>query len=237
MRKATVTYEETNFGDRLRRGCSFYSKNEEYLLGVKNEKLYGGELDESVIRREAEHVTAASVFETFESVFEPSEMRCLALVAHNHMKPAMQSFVEQRRELLKKFRLTGTNTTMTMINSVLGDETGSIVYGPSFKSGPLGGDSEVCALMCQEDLGGVFFFMDPLDAHPHQCDIDALVRLANVQNVLLMTNPTSAHAVCYVLEQALREGRKDMIPSFFLTLESPGVKVYKERQEKLGEKT
>ena len=74
--------------------------------------------------------------------------------------------------------------------------------------------------------------MDPLDAHPHQCDIDTLVRLSNAQNVLLMTNPTSAHAMCYVLEEALRKGRKDMIPSFFHTLESPGVKVYKERQEK-----
>ena len=104
---------------------------------------------------------------------------------------------------------------MTMINSVLGDDTGNIVFGPSFTSGPLGGDAELCALMCNEDLGGVIFFMDPLDAHPHQCDIDTLVRLSNVQNVLLMTNPTSAHAMCYVLEEALRKGRKDMIPSFF----------------------
>ena len=214
----------------------FYSKNQEYLLGVKNEQLYQGEIEESVIRQKTAEGPVEGIFEPFESFYEPSEMRCLALVAHNHMKPAMRSFVEQRRELLKKFRLTGTNTTMTMLNSVLGTES-NIEYGPSFKSGPLGGDAEVCALMCQEDLGGVIFFMDPLDAHPHQCDIDALVRLSNVQNVLLMTNPTSAHAVCYVLEEALREGRKDMIPSFFHTLESPGVKVYKERQGKLIEKT
>ena len=85
--------------------------------------------------------------------------------------------------------------------------------------------------MCQEDLGGVLFFMDPLDAHPHLCDIDTLIRLSNVQNVLLATNPTSAHALCYVLELALKGGRKDMIPSFFKTLESPGVKVYNEHQK------
>ena len=44
-------------------------------------------------------------------------------------------------------------------------------------------------------------------------------------------NDPSAHAMCFVLEQALRNGCKDMIPSFFHTLESPGVKVYKEQQE------
>ena len=68
--------------------------------------------------------------------------------------------------------------------------------------------------------------------HSHQCDIDTLIRLSNVQNVLLTTNPTSAHALCYVLEMALREGRKDMIPSFFNSLESPGVKDYNKKQEK-----
>ena len=173
-------------------------------------------------------------FEAFQSSFKPEEMRCLALVAHNHMKPAMKAFVEHRKELLKKFRLTGTNTTMTMLKSVFGNDE-KVVYGPCFKSGPLGGDAEVCALMCREDLGGVIFFMDPLQSHPHQCDIDALIRLSNVQNVLLTTNPTTAHALCYVLESSLKDGRKDMIPSFFHTLESPGVKVYNQEQKRQTE--
>jgi len=208
-------------------GKNHLSPKEEYLIGVTNKELFG-DWHEDNDKNDAEkekHV------EPFESAFQPEEMRCLALVAHNHMKPAMKVFVEHRQELLKKFRLTGTNTTMTMLKSVFGDDE-EINYGPSFKSGPLGGDAEVCALMCQENLGGIVFFMDPLDAHPHQCDIDALMRLSNVHNVLIMTNPTSAHTACYVMEQALKEGRKDLIPSFFHTLESPGVKVYKENQAK-----
>jgi hypothetical protein len=48
----------------------------------------------------------------FESKFKPGEMRQLALVAHNHMKPAMKEFIETYSEVLKKFRVTGTNTTM-----------------------------------------------------------------------------------------------------------------------------
>ena len=46
------------------------------------------------------------------SKFKPGEMRQLALVAHNHMKPAMKEFIETYSEVLKKFRITGTNTTM-----------------------------------------------------------------------------------------------------------------------------
>ena len=206
------------------------------MLGITNEKLHGGDIKnfptfQQRTKLSESYSSIHDAFETFESSFKPKEMRCLALIAHNHMKPAMKAFVNQRKELLKKFRLTGTNTTMTMLASIFGEDK-NVVYGPSFKSGPLGGDAEACALMCQEDLGGVIFFMDPLDAHPHNCDIETLVRLSNVGNVLLTTNPSSAHALCYLLELALREGRKDMIPSFFHTLESPGVKVYKERQKK-----
>ena len=170
-------------------------------------------------------------FESFQGGFRPEEMRCLALVAHNHMKPAMKAFVQDRREILKKFRLTGTNTTMTMLRTIF-DHDEDMTYGPSFKSGPLGGDAEVCALMCQGDLGGILFFMDPLDTHPHQCDINALIRLSNVNNILLATNPTSCYALTFLLERALKEEKKDMIPSFFHSLESPGVKVYKEGQSK-----
>jgi len=167
----------------------------------------------------------------FESQFEPDEMRCLALVAHNHMKPAMKEFVDSHKEILKKFRLTGTNTTMTMLKDAFGNDP-SVKYGPSFQSGPLGGDAELCALMCLEDLGGVLFFMDPLSAHPHQADIESLVRLTNVHNILTCCNPCSAHAMCFVLKCALEGGRKDKIPSFFTTLKSPGVAVYKEEQRK-----
>mmetsp|Transcript_3027 Transcript_3027/g.4559 ORF Transcript_3027/g.4559 Transcript_3027/m.4559 type:complete len:344 (+) Transcript_3027:92-1123(+) len=167
----------------------------------------------------------------FESAFDPDDMRCLALVAHNHMKPAMKDFVMSHQEVLKKFRLTGTNTTMTMLRDTFGDDP-TVKYGPAFNSGPLGGDAELCALMCLEDLGGVFFFMDPLSAHPHQADIESLVRLTNVHNIITCCNPCSAHAMCFVLKCALEGGRKDKIPSFFTTLKSPGVAVYKAEQQK-----
>ena len=79
-----------------------------------------------------------NTFESLQGGFRPEEMRCLALVAHNHMKPALKTFVQDRREVLKKFRLTGTYTTMTMLRAIF-DHDEDVTYGPSFKSGPLGG--------------------------------------------------------------------------------------------------
>ena len=66
----------------------------------------------------------------FDSVYSPADMRCLALISHNHMKPAMKHFVETHKNLLKKFRLTGTNTTMSMLREVFGDDP-TVLYGPT----------------------------------------------------------------------------------------------------------
>ncbi len=171
--------------------------------------------------------------EDFESVFDPRQMRCLALIAHNHMKPAMRNFVLENRNLLKKFRLTGTNTTMTMLKAIFRDDP-NIVYGPTCSSGPLGGDAQVVAMMCNGDLGGVIFFVDPMSAHPHSADIECLNRQVIVHNIFYMNNPVSANAGAYILRHALSEGKADLIPSFFKTLESPCVAEYKIRQGRVA---
>lgn len=142
----------------------------------------------------------------FDSVFAPEEMRCLALIAHNHMKPSIRAFVEANQNLLKKFRLTGTNTTMKMLKEVFGDDP-SVVYGPTCQSGPLGGDAEIAAQMCIENLGGMIFFQDPMDAHPHSADIDCLNRQALVHNVITFNNPASAYAGMFTFREALKHGK------------------------------
>jgi len=174
---------------------------------------------------ETDEVTAP-----FYSKFEPTEMRQLALVAHNHMKPAMKQFIETYSEILKKFRITGTQTTMKMCKSMWGEDDPSIHYGLTCTSGPLGGDAQIAALMCMEDLGGIIFFVDPLSAHPHQADIDSLIRLANCGNIILCPNPASASSMMHTLRCALIKGSRGMIPSFFETLESPAVEEYKHQQ-------
>lgn len=167
----------------------------------------------------------------FESKIAPSDMRQLALVAHNHMKPAMKEFIQTYSEVLKKFRITGTNTTMRMCKSLWGENNPDVEYGLSCTSGPLGGDAQIAALMVMEDLGGIIFFVDPLSAHPHQADIDSLIRLANCGNVILCINPSSAMSMMSTFRCALEKGNRGMIPSFFQTLESPAVAEYKLQQE------
>lgn len=173
---------------------------------------------------------ADSVTAPFESKFFPSDMRQLALVAHNHMKPAMKDFIETYSEILQNFRITGTQTTMRMCKTLWGEDNPKIQYGMACTSGPLGGDAQVAALMCMEDLGALIFFVDPLSAHPHQADIDSLIRLANCGNVITCLNPTSAMSMMHTIKIALENGSRGMIPSFFETLESPAVAEYKEQQ-------
>lgn len=170
----------------------------------------------------------------FESKFKPSEMLCLALVAHNEMKQAMKNFIESHSEILKKFRLTGTRSTMTVVKNFLGDDP-SMHYGPTLASGPLGGDSQIATLMVEEKLGGIIFFVDPLTSHAHCSDIDALTRMAIVHNVMLCHNPTSAESAMWTLRNAVMSGKVNMIPSFFKKLESPCVEAYNQRQKKVVE--
>ena len=170
----------------------------------------------------------------FNAAFAPSEMRCLALVSHNGMKATMKKFVLANKNILKKFRLTGTNSTMTMLREVFKDEADQIVFGPSCKSGPLGGDAELVALMCSGGLGGMLFFQDPMDSHPHQADIDCLVRQALVHNTIMANTPTTALTMMNVFRIALEGvGKPEFIPSFFFTLESPSVAAYKAGQNKV----
>ncbi|KAL7524272.1 hypothetical protein ACHAXR_000502 [Thalassiosira sp. AJA248-18] len=168
----------------------------------------------------------------FNSVYGPNQMRCLALVSHNGMKPTMMKFVRANKNVLKKFRLTGTNSTMTMLkNEFKGD--GTVVFGPQCKSGPLGGDSQLVAMLCDERLGGVIFFQDPLDSHPHSGDIESLLRGIKIYNIMHASTTTSATMMMHTLRCGLEGGTPELLPSFFTTLECPSVERYKIEQSQV----
>jgi methylglyoxal synthase len=60
-------------------------------------------------------------------------------------------------------------------------------------SGPMGGDAEIAAMVTKGELEGVIFFRDPLDRHPHEPDVQMLLRLCDVHDVPLATNYKSAN--------------------------------------------
>jgi len=154
------------------------------------------------------------------------------------MKKNMRKFVETNKNILKKFRLTGTNSTMTMLKEVFKDEpAGTVVHGPACASGPLGGDAELVALLVSGKIGGIFFFQDPMDSHPHRADIDCLCRQALVHNTMMAENPTSGLMMLHCLRSALQgKGRLELIPSFFFSLQSPTVEAYKKQQKSVVDK-
>jgi hypothetical protein len=87
--------------------------------------------------------------------------------------------------------------------------------------------------MCAGELGGMIFFQDPMNAHPHQSDIDCLCRQAIVHNIMMVGNPASALMMMTTLRVALNENKPELIPSFFCTLQSPSVGGYKKQQQEV----
>jgi len=190
------------------------------------DNAHGNNNDDEVVKSEVDDFVAA---------FDPTDMRCLALVSHNEMKTTMKNFVIKYKNVLKKFRLTGTNSTMKMLEQVFEGDN-SVVFGPACSSGPLGGDAELVAMMAQGQLGGILFFQDPMSSHPHQYDIECLVRQALVHNTVIATTPTTAMTIMEVFKMALMgNGRPELLPSFFFSLQSPTVESYKKGQAKVIE--
>ena len=111
----------------------------------------------------------------------------IALIAHNGKKPDMVRFVMEHSAFLRKknAKLVATGTTGKFI-----EDTGLKVT--KLLSGPLGGDAEIAARVAQKLTKMVIFFRDPLDKHPHEPDINMLMRVCDVHNVPLATNPATA---------------------------------------------
>ena len=120
----------------------------------------------------------------------------LALIAHNEMKSSLAEFVKQHSDAIGRFPLVATGTTGMMLYK----ETG-LVLGRKVASGPLGGDQAIGTLVSTDNVCGIIFFRDPLSAHPHHADIEALGRLCDVYQVPFATNPGTAEAILdYLIE-------------------------------------
>ena len=112
--------------------------------------------------------------------------RTLALIAHDGKKADMVAFVMEYRERLAEFDLVATATTGTLIE----EKTGLTVK--QMLSGPLRGDAQIAAEVATGRVQAIFFFLDPLGKHPHDPDIQGLLRICNVHNVPLATNIATA---------------------------------------------
>ena len=98
----------------------------------------------------------------------------------------MIELAKQYKDVLAGHELYATGTTGTLIMG----ETGLSIH--RMKSGPLGGDQQIGAMLAEGNLDLILFLRDPLTAQPHEPDVSALLRLGDVQSIPLATNKASA---------------------------------------------
>jgi methylglyoxal synthase len=112
---------------------------------------------------------------------EGSQMK-IALIAHDRKKELMVKLTLAYQPILAKHELFATGTTGLKV----AEATGLAVH--RFKSGPLGGDQQIGAMISEDQLDLVIFLRDPLAAQPHEPDVTALIRLSDVYEIPLATN-------------------------------------------------
>jgi methylglyoxal synthase len=120
----------------------------------------------------------------------------VALIAHDRKKDEMVEFVAQYHQILATCQLMATGTT----GGRIADATGLPVE--RMLSGPLGGDAQIAAKVAQREVAAVIFLVDPLFAHPHEPDIQGLLRVCNLYDIPLATNLATARLVVAGLGEA-----------------------------------
>ncbi|GIO65205.1 methylglyoxal synthase [Paenibacillus sp. VCA1] len=119
----------------------------------------------------------------------------IAFIAHDRKKDEMVNFVTAYENVFEGHELYSTGTTGKRIM----ENTNLKIH--RFMSGPLGGDQQIGALVAQNEMDLIIFLRDPLMAQPHEPDINALLRLCDVQGIPLGTNIATAEILVKALDR------------------------------------
>ena len=125
-----------------------------------------------------------------------TKIKRIALVAHDNRKADMVEWVEWNWKKLIKYDLICTGTTGKLVNETLlkkmDDEPSATISMTRLKSGPLGGDQQLGALICEGKVDMLIFLWDPMTPQPHDVDVKALLRLATLYNIPTAVNRSTA---------------------------------------------
>jgi methylglyoxal synthase len=127
---------------------------------------------------------------------EPGRGAVLALVAHDEKKDDLIRLAREHLATLKRVHLIATSHTGAQLAEELGLDI------ECMRSGPEGGDIQIGARIVDGGVDAVVFLRDPLTAHPHEPDIQALMKVCDVHGVPLATNLATAEILLRSLSQA-----------------------------------
>ena len=140
----------------------------------------------------------------------------IALVAHDNRKKDLIEWVEWNANILLKHRLTCTGTTGKLVENAIHEKLQDMEISPDFtihklRSGPLGGDQQLGALITEGQIDFIIFFWDPMEPHPHDVDVKALLRIAVLYNIPIACNRSTADFMISspLMEQEYRPIVKD----------------------------
>lgn len=120
----------------------------------------------------------------------------IAIIAHDGTKDRLRGFISANLEAVKNLTITCTKSTSKIISEF-------DLKVNSVESGPLGGDAQIAAKIVTKEIEAVIFLRDPLGKHPHEPDINMLLRLCDVYQVPLATNFKTATILLNYLKENL----------------------------------
>ena len=125
------------------------------------------------------------------------DLKRVALIAHDGKKENLMAFVDRHKTWFAQRELVGTGTTGGRIEA-LGLKVECLA------SGPLGGDAQIATRITEGKLDAVMFFRDPMGKHPHEPDVNMLLRQCDVHNVALATNEATAELIVLAVKEGQR---------------------------------
>lgn len=134
-------------------------------------------------------------------------MKRIALVAHDGTKHEMVALAHEFRDEFAQVEIVATRTTGSLLARHL------LLVVRTVQSGPLGGDLQIGAMVAEGAIDLVVFLRDPLTAHPHDPDIQALIKVCDVHGVPLATNVATARLCLASLLPSVEEPTADRRPA------------------------
>ncbi|QEN08395.1 methylglyoxal synthase [Oceanispirochaeta crateris] len=135
--------------------------------------------------------------------------KTIALVAHDNRKEDLIEWVEWNYQILTEHKMICTGTTGKLVEKAImkklaleGDHGLDIT---KLKSGPLGGDQQLGALICDGKVDVLIFLWDPMQPQPHDVDVKALLRISVLYNLPIANNRATAD---YLISSPLFDGHE-----------------------------